>query len=153
MLILYYYKKYRIQKYYNREIFDKEMSISMTNKELSNLYHLKKEIEMQRKRLYELETIAKSCSVRITGMPHGTEISDKVGKYASQIADLNLKKCFFELGRLTEYVQSVDDPLARQIITYRYIHGFSWQKTAYSIGGNNSPYNLKMRLYRYLKNH
>ena len=131
----------------------------MTNKELSNLYHLKKEIEMQRKRLYELETIAKSCSVRITGMPHGTEISDKVGKYASQIADLkclldlNLKKCFFELNRLTEYVQSVDDPLVRQVMTYRYIHDFIWQKTAYSIGGNNNPYNLKMRLYRYLKNH
>ena len=87
----------------------------MTNKELSKLYHLKKEIEMQRKRLYELETIAKSCSVRITGMPHGTGISDKVGKYASQIADLkclldlNLKKCFFELNRLTEYIQSVGD--------------------------------------------
>ena len=130
----------------------------MTNKELSKLYHLKKEIEMQRKRLYELETIAKSCSVRITGMPHGTGISDKVGKYASQIADLkclldlNLKKCFFELNRLTEYIQSVDDSLVRQIMTYRYIHGFSWQKTAFSIGGNNTSDSLKKKLYRYLKN-
>ena len=129
----------------------------MTNKELSKLYHLKKEIEMQRKRLYELETIAKSCSVRITGMPHGTGISDKVGKYASQIADLkclldlNLKKCFFELNRLTEYIQSVDDSLVRQIMTYRYIHGFSWQKTAFSIGGNNTSDSLKKKLYRYLR--
>ena len=134
------------------------MSVSMANKELSKLYHLKKEIEMQRKRLYELETIAKSCSVRITGMPHGTGISDKVGKYASQIADLkclldlNLKKCFFELNRLTEYIQSVDDSLVRQIMTYRYIHGFSWQKTAFSIGGNNTSDSLKKKLYRYLKN-
>ncbi len=130
----------------------------MTNKELSRLYYLKKEIEMQRKRLYELETIAKSCTATITGMPHGKEISNKVGKYAPQIADLkclidlNLKKCFFELNRLTEYIQSVDDPLVRQIMTYRYIHGFNWQKTAFSVGGNNNPYNLKMRLYRYLKN-
>ena len=130
----------------------------MANKELSKLYHLKKEIEMQRKRLYELETIAKSCSVRITGMPHGTGISDKVGKYASQIADLkclldlNLKKCFFELNRLTEYIQTVDDSLVRQIMTYRYIHGFSWQKTASSVGGNNTSDSLKKKLYRYLKN-
>ena len=129
----------------------------MANKELSKLYHLKKEIEMQRKRLYELETIAKSCSVRITGMPHGTGISDKVGKYASQIADLkclldlNLKKCFFELNRLTEYIQSVDDSLVRQIMTYRYIHGFSWQKTASSVGGNNTSDSLKKKLYRYLR--
>ena len=131
----------------------------MTNKELSKLYHLKKEIEMQRKRLYELENIASSCTAKITGMPHSKEISDKVGKYAMQIVDLkylldlNLKKCFFELNRLTEYIQSVDDLLVRQIMTYRYIHGFNWQKTAFSIGGNNNPYNLKMRLYRYLKSH
>ncbi len=140
-------------KYLNRG-----MSVSMTNKELSKLYHLKKEIEMQRGRIKELETIAQSCTSKITGMPHGTGISDKIGKYAVQIADLkclldlNLKKCFFELNRLTEYIQSVDDPFVRQIMTYRYIHGFSWQKTAFSIGGNNNPYNLKMRLYRYLKN-
>ena len=131
----------------------------MTNKELSKLYHLKKEIEMQRKRLYELETIANSCTAKITGLPHSKEISDKVGKYVTQIADLkylldlNLKKCFFELNRLTEYIQSVDDPLVRQIMTYRYIHGFNWQKTTFSVGGNNNPYNLKMRLYRYLKSH
>lgn len=130
----------------------------LTNKELSRLYYLKKEIEMQRKRLYELETIATSCTATITGMPHSKEISNKVGKYAPQIADLkclldlNLKKCLFELNRLTEYIQSVDDPLIRQIMTYRYIKGFNWQKTAFSVGGNNNPYNLKMRLYRYLKN-
>lgn len=130
----------------------------LTNKELSRLYYLKKEIEMQRKRLYELETIAESCTATITGMPHGKEISNKVGKYAPQIADLkslldsHLKKCLFELNRLTEYIQNIDDPLVRQIMTYRYIKGFNWQKTAFSVGGNNNPYNLKMRLYRYLKN-
>lgn len=130
----------------------------LTNKELSRLYYLKKEIEMQRKRLYELETIAKSCTATITGMPHGKEISNKVGKYAPQIADLkslldsHLKKCLFELNRLTEYIQNVDDPLVRQIMTYRYIKGFNWQKTAFSVGGYNTAGSLKKRLYRYLKN-
>lgn len=63
------------------------------------------------------------------------------------------KKVLFELNRLTAYIQNVDDSLVRQIMTYRYIHGFNWQKTAFSVGGNNNPYNLKMRLYRYLKSH
>ena len=85
-------------------------------------------------------------------------ITDKVEKYTAEIADLkqtidiNLKKCFFELNRLTNYIQEVEDPLIRQIMTYRYIHGFNWQKTAINIGGNNSADSLKKQLYRYLKN-
>ena len=131
----------------------------MTNKELSRLFYLKKEIDMQRKRLYELESIATSCTAKITGLPNCKEITDKIGKYASQIADLkclldlNLKKCFFELKRLSEYIQSVDDPLVRQIMTYRYIHGFNWIKTTHAIGSVNTTENLQMRLYRYLKHH
>lgn len=130
----------------------------LTNKELSKLYHLKAEIKMQKKRIYELETISESSTATITGMPHIKELSDKVGKYATQIADLknllnsHLKNCLFELNRLTEYIQNVDDPLVRQIMTYRYIHGFNWQKTAFSIAGNNTADNLKKKLYRYLKN-
>ena len=130
----------------------------LTNKELSKLYHLKKEVQMQRKRIYELKTIAESSTSTITGMPHGKEISDKVGKYATQLADLkslldsHLKKCIFEINKLTEYIQNVDDPLVRQIMTYRYIHGFNWQKTAFSVGGYNTADSLKKRLYRYLKN-
>ena len=129
----------------------------LTNKELSKLYRLKKEVQMQRIRICELETLSKYSSTTITGMPRTQEISDKVGKYASQIADLkclldlNLKKCLSELTRLTEYIQSVDDSLVRQIMTYRYIYGFTWQKTSFSIGGNNTTDSLKNRLYRYLK--
>lgn len=130
----------------------------MTVKELSQLYYLKKEINMQRQILSELEAAATGSTARITGLPHSKDVSDRVGKCAAQTADLkclldlNLKKSFFELNRLTEYIQSVNDSLVRQIMTYRYIYGFNWQKTAFSTGGNNNPYNLKMRLYRYLKN-
>ena len=130
----------------------------MTNKELSKLYYLKKDIESQSSRLLELETVATSITTKITGLPNVKGITDKVGKYAAEIADLkqtidiNLKKCFFELNRLTKYIQEVEDPLIRQIMTYRYINGFNWQKTAINIGGNNSEDSLKKQLYRYLKN-
>lgn len=130
---------------------------NMTSKELSALYYLRKEIEMQSQRLFELETIAESCTSRITGLPAGKGISDKVGKYSAEIADLkkaidiNLKQCFFELNRLTKYIQEAKDPLIRQIMTYRYIHGFNWRKTAFSIGGSNNIGSLKMMLHRYLE--
>lgn len=103
----------------------------MTKKELSQLYYLKKEIRQLEQRINELETAATNCTVKITGLPSGRGISDKIGNYAAQIADLkslldlNLKKCFYELNRLDRYIQSVDDPLTKQIMMYRFISGYS----------------------------
>ena len=48
--------------------------------------------------------MAINCSTEITGLPTGKGISDKIGNYVAQIADLkalldlNFKKCFYELN-------------------------------------------------------
>ncbi len=111
----------------------------MTKKELSQLYYLNREIEEQQRRLAELEEAATSCTAHITGMPHVQGVSDKVGGYAAEIADLkslldlNLKKCFYELNRLNRYIQSIDDSEMRQILSLRYINGLSWNQVAASI--------------------
>lgn len=108
----------------------------MTKKELSQLYYLKREIREQQKRLEELETAATSCTAKITGMPHGTGINDKIGKYAAQIADLkglldlNLKKCFYELNRINRFIESVQDSEMRMILTLRYMQNLSWSRVA-----------------------
>lgn len=108
----------------------------MTKKELSQLYYLKKEIRQQQKRLQELETAATSCTSKITGMPHGTWINDKISKYAAQIADLkglldlNLKKCFYELNRINRFIESVEDSEIRMILTLRYTQNLSWRNIA-----------------------
>lgn len=118
----------------------------MTKKELSQLYYLKKEIKEQQKRLEELETLATACTAKITGMPHGTGINDKIGKYAAQIADLkgllglNLKKCFYELNRINRFIESVQDSEMRMILTLRYIQNLSWQKVAFAIGEHDEQY-------------
>nr|DAN00936.1 MAG TPA: Protein of unknown function (DUF722) [Caudoviricetes sp.] len=118
----------------------------MTKKELSQLYYLKKEIKEQQRRLAELEAVAINCSTEITGLPTGKGISDKIGNYAAQIADLkalldlNLKKCFYELNRIDRFIQSVEDSQIRIILTLRYIQGLSWQKIAYAIGEHDEQY-------------
>ncbi len=92
----------------------------------------------------------------MTGLPNGNGISDKIANYATEIADLkslldlNLKKCFYELNRLDRFIQSIDDPLLRQIITYRFINGYSWAKISYTIGGNNTPDGLRIKMMRFL---
>ena len=128
----------------------------MTKKELSQLYYLKKEIKEQQRRIAELEAAATNCSTKITGLPSGKGISDKIGNYAAQFADLkalldlNLKKCFYELNRLDRFIQSVEDPLIRQILLYRFEKHMSWRQIARAIGGNNTSESLRKKLYRYL---
>lgn len=118
----------------------------MTKKELSQLYYLKKEIKEQQRRLSELEAAATDCSVKITGLPSGKGISDKIGNYTAQIADLkalidlNLKKCFYELNQLDRFIRDVEDSQMRVILTLRYIQGLSWQRVAYAIGENDEQY-------------
>ncbi len=74
----------------------------MTLKELSQLYYLNREIERDKARLDELYSKAAGCTQTITGMPHVPGVTDKVGKYAAEIADLrgiieaNIQQCFYE---------------------------------------------------------
>ncbi len=129
----------------------------MTKKELSQLYYLNREIEEQQRRLKELEDIATSCTSKITGMPKINGITDKVGKYVAEIADLkglldlNLKKCFYELHRLNRYIQEVEDSQMRMILSLRYINGLSWDQVAASISIYASEDSVKQAAHRYLK--
>ena len=129
----------------------------MTNKELSQLFHLNWEITEQQRRLAELESLSTSCTSRITGMPASKNLTDKVADYAIEMAelrtliDLNLKKCFCELNRLTRYINSVDDSLMRQILTLKYINGLSWVQIAFSLGGDNTADSVRMAHKRFLE--
>lgn len=129
----------------------------MTLKELSQLYYLNREIEMDKKRLQELEIMAVSISPNLTGMPRSPGVSDKVGRYAAEIADLKgiieakHKQCLYERSRIERYISSLDDSLLRQIFTYRFVNGLPWEQVAACVGGSNTAGSVKMMCYRYLK--
>ena len=129
----------------------------MTKKELSQLYYLNREIEEIQNRIYELETLAGSCTSYITGMPKVKGITDKVAKYAAEIADLkclldlNLKKCFYELNRINRYIESVEDAEMRMILTFRYINGLPWEQVAMNISPYASGDSVRKAHDRFLK--
>lgn len=129
----------------------------MTKQELSQLYHLNREIEHMQKRLKELETIATSSTSRITGMPHGSGVSDKVGDYSAEIADLkelldlNLRKCFYELNRLNRYIESIENSEIRMILSFRYINGLCWEQVAANINPYASGDSVRKAHDRFLK--
>lgn len=118
----------------------------MTKEELSQLYYLNREIKHLKTRIAELEALASSKSSRITGLPGASGISDKVGTYAVELAELkrlleiNLRKCFCELIKLSGFIESIEDSRMRMIMTLRYIHGLTWQQVAMRIGEHDEQY-------------
>jgi hypothetical protein len=128
----------------------------MTLKELSQLYYLNREIEMDQRRLRELEVKALPGAQVLTGMPHAPGVTDKVGQYAAEIADLKgiieakHQQCLYERSRLERYISGIDDSLTRQIFTYRFVNGLPWVQVAACIGGGNTPDGCRMTVRRYL---
>lgn len=130
----------------------------MTKKELSQLYYLNREIEEQQRRLEELESLATSCTSTITGMPKSPGVTDRLAKYAAEIADLrglidlNIKKCFYELNRINRYINTLEDSQMRQILSLRYINGLTWQQVACSIGEYDESY-VRRKHNKFLQEH
>ena len=129
----------------------------MTLKELSQLYYLNREIEMDQRRLRELEARALPGAQVITGMPHGSGVADIVGRYAAEIADLRgiieakHQQCLYERSRLERYIADIDDSLLRQIFTYRFVNGLPWLQVAACIGGNNTADSVRVACNRYIE--
>lgn len=63
-------------------------------------------------------------------------VSDKVGRTAARIADLerDIRERVNGLvklqGEITGVIDSIGDPNIRAMLTYRYINGWSWRKIA-----------------------
>ena len=129
----------------------------MTLKELSQLYYLNREIEMDKRRLIELEARALPGAQVLTGMPHGSGVCDIVGTCAAEIADLRgiieakHQQCLYERSRLERYISGIEDSLLRQIFTYRFVNGLPWEQVAACVGGGNTAGSVRMACYRYLK--
>lgn len=129
----------------------------MTLKELSQLYYLNRELEMDQRRLRELEARALPGVQVITGMPHGTGVVDKVGECAAEIADLRgiieakHQQCLYERSRLERYIAGIDDSFLRQVFTYRFISGLPWRQVAARIGGGNTEDGCRKAVKRYLE--
>ena len=118
----------------------------MTLKELSQLYCINREIEMDKRRLFELEAWAASCSSRERAEAYMAEIVDLKG-----IIEAKLQQCIYERNRLERYIAAIDDSLARQALTYRFVKGLSWGQVAACIGGGNTADSVRMLCRRHME--
>lgn len=131
----------------------------MTLKELSQLYHLKREIEYDRERLARLRARrGVASSPKLNGLPSSAGSGQSaVENLALEIADLEaivdskITQCVHEQSRLERYIASIPDSRTRMIMSFRFVDGFSWGKVAYKVGGGNTASGVKMTCYRYIK--
>ncbi len=130
----------------------------MTLKELSQLYHLNREIENDRRRLEELEAkLASPSSPNLSGMPRSTTYGNKIESSVADIIDLRAiiaakqQQCIYERSRLMRYITEIDDSLTREIFIFRFVNGLPWRQVAASVGGNNTEASVKMICYRHIK--
>lgn len=129
----------------------------MTLKELSQLYYLNREIEMDKERLEALRARASAPgSPNYDGMPKSPSCENRLERYTAEIVDLEaiisakIIQCQHERNRLERYIADIPDSLTRQIFTLRFVNGLSWVQVAHSLGGNNTEGGVKMICYRYI---
>lgn len=129
----------------------------MTMQELNSIFDIKKEIKDYREKIRELEEYAESTTAKLTGLPNGGGVNDKVGTNAADIAQY---RCFLESAiaqkiqtefRITQYIESVTDAQLRRIMYLRFVKRKTWQKVADEIGGNNTEDSVRKRCTRYVQ--
>jgi len=133
----------------------------MTNKELSQIYYLKKEMKLIDERLEELQTKATRITSNISAQPTGS--GDFAGASFENNVDkrIELEKRLAELKqrintetlRIQDYIYNIDESLMRMIITLRCINCYSWVKVAMTIGGSNTADSVRKIYIRYISTH
>ena len=130
----------------------------MTKSDLEQLTLLNSEISRDLERLQELYALLTGCTSFISGLPHIGLLrgSDRTDKFVSMIDVLEqqIKERVLDSAALYiqiwSYINTIHDPLVRQIIALRYIDGLPWQQVANNIGGGISADHARILLNRYL---
>ena len=129
----------------------------MTLEELNRHFALREQLAKAKDMLDSLRAAACPGAQILTGMPHTSNVSDKVGDLAVEIADLESSICSLmneitrEESRINTSISAIEDNQTRMIFRLRFIHCMTWFQVADAIGGRNTVNNVKNICYRYLK--
>lgn len=112
----------------------------MTLQALNQLYYLKREIEMDARRLQALKA-------RIPRKKEAQALHEDIYR----IIKAKRQRCIAELESLEQYIAEIEDDFTKQIFVYRFVKGLSWMQTVDQLGGINSDENLRKIASRYVQ--
>ena len=131
----------------------------MTTKELSQLRHLRRELEEDEAKLEELQRELDGASgpnlnnVTVTGgkkYRSSVEARAIAVEYLREMIDERRTMCAARQAEIVEYISKVDDSETRLIFKYRYEECLSWVAVAKKMGPGYSVDACKKRVYRYM---
>ena len=96
---------------------------------LKQLRYLRGEVDQLSQRIARLEQAARD------GAGSRARLEAMRGRLARR-----REECMEQLGALYAFIDDIDDSLMRQIVTYRYIDGDTWQAVAIRIGERDEQY-------------
>lgn len=103
----------------------------MTLQELGQLYYLNNEINMDERRLADLENVDGTA-----------EIKDIITK--------KRRRCIEQRDALEEYIASVNDAFVRQVLMLRCACALPWRDVAARAGGLNTSSSMRMLAKRFV---
>lgn len=116
----------------------------MTKEKLSELRYIKNELKMWENELHELDIVACGEAVKISGMPKAKRKNDRTAEIATKRADTiaTIEKIKSDLeaekNMLIHYIADIDDSYLRQIMYFRYVKGYTWQRIVIEVGAGST---------------
>ena len=119
-------------------------------KGLNKLYYLKLEIENLKK---EIKGLAEISSTELTGMPHGSGVSNPTEQYFLKKEKLlerlnkKLEKYIEERENIENKIESIEDAEVRLIARYRFIDNLIWEDIGKEMNNDRSVCYRKLKKY------
>ena len=129
----------------------------MTEKQLNKLYYIRIRIKNLKKRIAELEKSAGLSGVNLSGMPHGTDVSNPTEALQIKKEELHeeliriLNKEIEEEQKIQRYIESVEDEEVKLIMELRFIQHLKWHEMIPILHYDRTSPAKKMR--KYLEEH
>lgn len=128
----------------------------MTLQELTRHFRLREQLIQNSETLNALYAAAYPAAQKISDIPHGNGIANKVCDLAIEIADIKaqIAQLQDEIGKqepaIASFIDGIGDARLRTIFRLRFLRGLTWQDVATAIGGGNTEAGVKSVCYRYL---
>lgn len=129
----------------------------MTLEELNALFDLRAELEELTEIRRSLMDAATKTTTKLTGMPHGSGATDKLGGLASEIADFDrqIERVSTEIAEkeavVSAWIDTIPKAKVQLVFRLRFLRGLQWKEIAAVVGTYATESIVKHTVYQFLR--